>query len=561
MADRNLRCLLVSDFNVSNFAGYLENDEDAPALDALHGDFGQVIPALTNFTAPEWRQEPDFALVWTRPEKVIPSFALVLEHQPVAEEQLLAEVDAFTAAVHGAAQRLKAIFVVTWTLDATQRGLGMVDLRANGVARALLAMNLRLAQNLDAVANAFALDAQRWLTPAGRNASAPKLWYQAKIPFGNEVFLAAVADVKAAIRGLRGEARKLIVLDLDDTLWGGIVGDVGWENVQLGGHDPAGEAFQDFQRALKALTRRGIVLGIVSKNDEATALTAIRSNSEMLLRDSDFAGWRINWSDKAQNIANLVAELNLGLQSAVFIDDNPVERARVREALPDVLVPEWPESPLLYVSALQALRCFDAPAVSREDAARTSSYVSERQRADLKKQAGSLDEWLKSLGIKVTIELLSPANLKRAAQLLNKTNQFNLATRRLTEPELDGWAKQPGRAVWTFRVADRFGDAGLTGLASLDVRGGTAHVVDFLLSCRVLGRKVEETMVAWLVARAKELRAAEVCAEYLPTPKNKPVLEFWQRSGFECADGTHFTHRVADGYAQPECVEISTHSP
>ncbi|MBI3874568.1 MAG: hypothetical protein HY300_01070 [Verrucomicrobia bacterium] len=139
MAERNLRCLLVSDFNVSNFAGYLENDEGAPALDALHGDFGQVIAALTNFSAPEWQQEPAFALVWARPEKVIPSFALVLEHQPVAEEQLLAEVDAFTAAVLGAAQRLKAIFVATWTLDPAQRGAGMADLRKDGVARALLA--------------------------------------------------------------------------------------------------------------------------------------------------------------------------------------------------------------------------------------------------------------------------------------------------------------------------------------------------------------------------------------------------------------------------------------
>ncbi|MBI3874569.1 MAG: HAD-IIIC family phosphatase [Verrucomicrobia bacterium] len=370
-----------------------------------------------------------------------------------------------------------------------------------------------------------------------------------------------MADVKAAIRGLRGMARRLVVLDLDDTLWGGIVGDVGWENVQLGGHDPVGEAFQDFQRALKALTRRGIVLGIVSKNTESVALDAIRQNSEMILRDSDFAGWRINWSDKAQNMADLAAELNLGLQSIVFIDDNPVERARVREALPEVLVPEWPESPLLYVSALQSLRCFDAPAVSREDAARTQSYVSDRQRADLKKQAGSLDEWLKSLGIKVTVEPLSPANLKRATQLLNKTNQFNLATRRLTEPELDAWAKQPSRRAWAFRVADKFGDAGLTGLASLEVRDGVAHVVDFLLSCRVLGRKVEETMIAWLVARAKEFNAAEVRAEYLPTPKNKPVLEFWQRSGFECADGTRFTRRVADGCAQPDCVEVCGPQP
>jgi len=557
MADRNLRCLLVSDFNVANFAGYLENDAAEPVLDPVHGEFGQVVPVLTHFDAPPWSDAPDFAVVWTRPEKVIPSFALLLEHRPVAHELLDAEVDAFTHAVLGAARRLKAVFVPTWTLDPANRGLGMADLRADGgIGRALLAMNLRLTANLDAAPNAFALDAQRWLVHAGRNAGAAKLWYQAKVPFGNEVFQAAVADVKAAVRGLLGQARKFIVLDLDDTLWGGVVGDVGWENLQLGGHDPAGEAFQDFQRVLKALTRRGVVLGIASKNEEATALAAIRSNPEMVLRESDFAGWRINWDDKAANIADLAASLNLGLQSVVFIDDNPVERARVRDALPEALVPEWPESPLLYVSALHSLRCFDAPAVSREDGARTKSYVTGREREASRKQAGSLDDWLLGLGIMVTVEPLSQANLRRATQLLNKTNQFNLATRRLTEPELDSWAAQAGRGMWTFRVSDKFGDAGLTGLASLEKRGTTAHVVDFLLSCRVLGRKVEETMVAWLVARAAELGAVEMRADFIATAKNKPVLDFWRRSGFECVSEKSFTRLVADGYPQPGCVVV-----
>ncbi len=558
MDTRNFRCLLVSDFNPSNFASYLENDGEPPLLDALIGDFGQVVPLLTDFSAPPWQHEPDFAVVWTRPEGVIPSFQSLLDFQPVPERQLLDEVDAFAGALVQAAQKLKAVFVPTWTLDTSHRGLGMADLRKGNGARALLEMNLRLVANLDASANVFPLDAQRWLVFGGRQASSPKLWYQAKIPFGNEVFQAAVADVKAAIRGLRGQARKLIVLDLDDTLWGGIVGEVGWQNLELGGHDPVGEAFRDFQRTLKSLTRRGIVLGIVSKNTESVALTAIRENPEMVLKLEDFAGWRINWHDKAANLVDLVAELNLGLQSAVFIDNSPIERGRVRDDMPEVLVPEWPEDPLLYSTALRSLRCFDSPGISREDLERSQSYVADRGRADLKHQAGSLDEWLKSLGIKVTVEPLSPANLRRAAQLLNKTNQLNLTTRRMTEQELDSWAKPPGRRIWVFRVVDRFGDAGLTGLASLEKQGDTARIVDFLLSCRVIGRKVEETMVAWLVRQARELGSAEVRAEYRPTPKNPPCLEFWQRSGFGCQDPHVFTLRTEAGYPPPECVELIT---
>ena len=571
----NLRCLLVADFTTGNLAGYLENDEFAPVLDSLAGDFGQVIPLLTQPDHACWRDQPDFAVVWTQPEKVIHSFQSLLEFQPVPEAQLLAEVDTFCAALLAAAPRVKGLFVPTWTLEIAQRGWGMADFRAGrGLARALAAMNLRLAANLDSTANVFVMDAQRWLQHAGANATPAKLWYQAKIPFGNEVFQATVQDIKAAIRGLRGEARKLIVLDLDQTLWGGIVGDDGWENLRLGGHDAVGEAFVDFQRALKSLTRRGIVLGIVSKNTESVALAAIREHPEMVLRAADFAGWRINWSDKAANLIELVNELNLGLQSVVFIDDNPVERARVREALPEVLVPEWPENPLLYKSALLALRCFDTPAVSAEDAARTQAYVSERQRAELKEQAGSFDDWLKSLGIKVHVEPLSKQNLTRAAQLLNKTNQLNLATRRLTEAELMQWASAPGRGVWAFRVADRYGDSGLTGLASLEVSEGRtqrsaggppasretheapAVVVDFLLSCRVMGRKVEETMTHWLVQQAKAAGASELRADYLPTAKNKPCLEYFQRSGFVCDGANAFTWTTEKEYARPACVEL-----
>jgi HAD superfamily phosphatase (TIGR01681 family) len=198
-------------------------------------------------------------------------------------------------------------------------------------------------------------------------------------------------------QGITGGARKLVILDLDDTLWGGVVGDIGWSNLRLGGHDPVGEAYRDFQLALKALTRRGILLAVASKNEERTALEAITSQPEMVLSLDDFAGWRINWNDKVQNIIALASDLNLGLEAAVFIDDNPAERARVREALPSLLVPEWPKSPLNYVAALGALDCFDAPFVSAEDRQRTAMYVSERKRKQLQDDVPSLETWLSIL--------------------------------------------------------------------------------------------------------------------------------------------------------------------
>jgi FkbH-like protein len=399
------------------------------------------------------------------------------------------------------------------------------------------------------------LDAQRWLAVAGKQGSPLKSWYLGKIPFGTEVFAEAARDVHAALGAIAGRTRKLLVLDLDDTVWGGIVGDVGWENLRLGGHDGLGESFVDFQRAVKRLTKRGIILALVSKNEESTALEAIRKHPEMILREDDFVAWRINWHDKAANIVEIVKELNLGLQSVVFIDDNPVERARVREALPEVLVPEWPEDKYLYRSALAALRCFDVAAVTKEDAERTVLYAAERRRDQLQQKVGSIDEWLEGLGIKVVAEPLAAHNLQRTAQLLNKTNQLNLSTRRLTEAELLEWASAPHRKLWAVSVSDRFGDAGLTGIVSVEVEGERATIVDFVLSCRVMGRRVEASMVHIAVEHARSRGAARVEAKYLKTAKNKPTHDFWSGSGF-AADGDLFSWDAGAPFALPRAITL-----
>jgi FkbH-like protein len=545
--------VLVSDFTIDELANHFEALPGAVGLQAQVAPFGQVVQVLMQGPDPD---AADFAVVWTRPESAIPSFARIRSFETVDVSALADEVDQFCELVARGAARYRFVFVPTWTLPHYDRGLGLLDAREGGAARALAAMNLRLMDNLAKTPNVYVLDAQRWLSAAGKNACSPKLWYLGKIPFSSEVFAEAARDIQAAVGALGGEARKLLVLDLDDTLWGGIVGDVGWENLRLGGHDGLGEAFADFQHAVKNLTRRGIVLAVVSKNEEATALEAIRSHPEMVLREDAFVAHRINWRDKAQNILEIAKELNLGLQSVVFIDDNPVERARVREALPEVLVPEWPEDKHLYRSALASLRCFDTPSISKEDQERTALYAAERQREKLQASVGSMEEWLKSLGIVVTGEPVGPSNLARTVQLLNKTNQLNLSTRRLTEAELLEWVGGPGRSLWTINVSDRFGDAGLTGIVSVEVEGAEAKIVDFVLSCRVMGRRVEDTMVHVAVERARAQGAQRVVAHFRPTAKNKPCLSFWQGSGFANDGGERFSWDSSKPYALPDVVRL-----
>jgi FkbH-like protein len=524
-----LRGLVIADFTATELSRALASDAEAPVLAALDAPFGQVAQALLD---PPAGAGKDFALVWTRPEAALPAFARLIAGEAASEAELLADVDAHCALLARGLADYRFAFVPTWTLPPWQRGLGVRDARPGGLTRALAAANLRLMEALARSANVHVLSAERWLSAAGSAAHAPKLWHLGKVPFGSAVFAEAAADVKAALRGLTGGARKLVVVDLDDTLWGGIVGDAGWQSLRVGGHDAIGEAHLAFQRCLKALTRRGVVLAIASKNEESVALEALRRHPEQLLRLEDFVGWRINWRDKAQSIVELSRELNLGLQSIVFLDDSPVERARVREALPEVLVPELPEDKLLYPSALSALRCFDGPAPSREDGQRTQLYAAERERDALKETAGSLDQWLRNLGVRVRAERLSAHNLARAVQLFNKTNQMNLRTRRLTEAELLAWAQDPAHELLAISAGDRFGDAGLTGILGLAADGNALRIADFVLSCRVMGRKIEEAIVHLAVERARARGLATVEAELLPTAKNKPCLDFWKGSGF-----------------------------
>jgi FkbH-like protein len=546
------RGIVVADFTANDLALALERDDVlGPTIEAEIAPFDQVVQTLHALAQPN-QHTKDFAFVWTRPDRVSAAFARLLDGN-ATQADILAEVDVFVdriLAVRGASY----VFVATWTMPPYSRGHGMLDMRSGGVSRSINAMNLRLAERLEQSPNVFVLDAARWMT--GKSPYSSRLWYMSKVGFANDVFDNAAHDLRAALRGVRGEARKLLVLDLDDTMWGGIVGDVGWQNLRLGGHDPVGEALVEFQRAVVALSRRGVALAIVSKNEESVALEAIRCHPEMVVTPEHFAGWRINWRDKAQNISELAAELNLGLQSIVFIDDNPIERARVREALPQVFVPDWPEDKTQYVEAFQSLRCFDVPSISREDAERTKMYAQERVRHQLQSAVPSLDEWLDGLGTIVRFAPLSASNLPRTTQLLNKTNQMNLRTRRMSEPELMEWSCAKGRELWSVTVSDKLGDAGLTGIVGIETERAVATVTDYVLSCRVMGRRVEETILWFAVERARKHGASELRAPYAATSKNKPCLSLFEAQESFARVGDMFVWNGEKPYPRPRNIEV-----
>ncbi len=509
-----VQALIVADTVVNPIVRILSDPSNPPAIDASV-KFGQVRGALGD------AQGDGVLIVWTTPENTFASLAQLSRCEVMEAKGLLEEVDEFSQLVARTAERWRHVLVLSWALPPYRRWIAGMTMRPGGLAHSVMRMNLRLCEGLDGTKNVTVLDTQSWYAALGQPAFDPKLRALAKVNYSRDFFLKAAAEMKAVLRGILGYARKLVICDLDDTLWGGIVGDDGMENLRLGGHDGVGESFAEFQRELLALKNRGLLLAICSKNDPGLAMEAVERHPEMVLRAGDFAAIRISWRDKAQNIGSILDELNLLPSSAVFLDDNPVERDRVRYVFPEILVPELPADVAAYPSFLASLDCFETARITAEDQRRTLLYKEEAQRKEAASSADSLDEWLSSLGVVLTVKRLDRASLPRAAQLLNKTNQFNMATRRMEQQELWRWCQGQDRLALAFWVADKFGESGLTGLATADLREG--RIIDFVMSCRVMGKGIEEAILAVV---CDHLRNTAVSASYRKTERNGPFYQF-----------------------------------
>ena len=329
------------------------------------------------------------------------------------------------------------------------------------------------------------------------------------------------------MEGIALKRKKCLVLDLDNTLWGGVLGEDGIDSIKIGGDYP-GKAFLYFQEALLELSKSGVILTICSKNNEADVMEAWQKNPFNVLKKEHFAAWRINWNNKADNIRELAKELNIGTDSMVFVDDNPTERALIRQELPEVAVPEFPEQPYeLPVLFEQIVRdYFKVYSITDEDKKKTEQYKANAQRAQAQASFTNMTSYLRSLDIKIVIEQANEYNIPRIAQMTQKTNQFNLTTHRYTEEEVKGFLAD-GWKIWCISVADKFGDNGITGC--MMVNG--SEIDTLLLSCRILGKGIEFAFVKSVLSEIRSQGLTELRAIYLPTAKNGQVAEFYDKCG------------------------------
>ncbi len=361
----------------------------------------------------------------------------------------------------------------------------------------------------------------------------PVMYHMAKLPFAQKLVPFYAEQVCRIISAMSGKARRALILDLDNTLWGGVIGDDGLSGIELGQGNAVGEAYLAVQNTVLKLRQRGIVLAVCSKNNDTTARIPFREHPDMLLNESHIAVFRANWQDKVPNIQLIAETLNLGLESIVFFDDNPVERDRVRYELPEVAVPELPEDPAYYPRTLLAAGYFEAVYFSDEDKSRVENYQANAKRVALRETSTDLNTYLKTLQMKADLQPFGENGIKRIVQLISKTNQFNLTTYRHNESQTRDFMKNDQYFTLQVRLADAFGDNGMVSVVICKKSTEEWFIDTWLMSCRVVGRRLEEVVFYEIVKSAKFEGVKKITGVYIPTERNEIVRDHYLKLGFE----------------------------
>jgi FkbH-like protein len=510
-------------------------------LDVFSGAFGQYRQELLDPASPLLQFRPDLILLSLSARQAIAGVPIAATAEEV-EEVLARAIEELRELWRHARGTFNATVIQQSYLDVSEPLFGSYDRFVPAAPTRLIARLNDLLPRAAAQENVMLLDVARASARDGIDAWFDiARWLQGKMEIAPHAAPRYGELVARLIGAQRGKSRKCLVLDLDNTLWGGVVGDVGTAGIVLGEGSAEGEAHLALQRYARMLKDRGVILAVCSKNEPALAEAAFREHPEMVLRPADIAAFVVNWNDKAENLKDIAERLNIGLDSLVFVDDNPVERARVREALPMVAVPELPNDPALYVRCIAEAGYFEAVSFTSDDLRRGEQYATNAAREALRGVSQSVEEFLRGLEMSVTYGPIGPVDLARATQLINKTNQFNPTTRRYSADDVARFTAAPGDITLQFRLADRFGDNGLVSVMILRAADdpGVLDVDTWVMSCRVFGRQLEnEAMsIAVEVARSRGIRVLR--AEYIPSERNGVVSGLFKGLGFAEMSGSH----------------------
>jgi FkbH-like protein len=521
------------------------------ALDCVVGGYDQALQEAISPASELYSTKLDAVLI------AIDHRSLPLKASPGnrdAAEQMVAQCAELIQTIAAAVSANSGALCILQTIPKpVERLFGSLDRSMPGTLTSMInALNMRIVDIVNS-SDSLLLDVESTADLVGQSEwHSPAEWNLAKFPFSN-AYVPLYADHAARLIGsLRGKARKCLILDLDNTVWGGVIGDDGLEGIKIAQGDATGEAHLDLQRTALSLRDRGVVLAVSSKNSDDVARKPFREHPEMLLKEAHISVFQANWDDKATNIRAIAAELNLGLDAMVFVDDNPFERDLVRQMLPDVAVPELPDDPAFYARTVMAAGYFEAVGFSEEDRNRSKSYEDNARRVTLQRQAGNLGEYLQSLDMKITFAAFDTIGRARISQLINKSNQFNLTTRRYTEAQVAELEGVKDAFTLQVRLEDKFGDNGMISVVICKLSQPATWDIDtWLMSCRVLGRQVEQMVLRELILQGRRLGITRLTGAWHPTDKNGIVREHYAKLGFsktaEREDGATFWAIGTDG--------------
>jgi FkbH-like protein len=502
-------------------------------LECIHAAYGQMTQEALDPSSRINSSQPDAVLL------AVDYRGLPLQFIAGDAAAERADIDSAVAQINTIREGIRlhcgAVVIVQTVAPPPETLFGGFDCIVPGTPRRLIErLNHAITESV-AGTNDLVLDVARLAETVGLGTwHSPALWNLAKLPFDDSCLPIYADHLMRLIAALRGRSRKCLILDLDNTVWGGVIGDDGLEGIKIAQGDATGEAHLAVQQLALSLRRRGIVLAVSSKNTDEIARAPFREHPEMLLKEEHFAVFQANWNDKATNIKAIAEELSLGLDAMVFLDDNPVERALVRQVLPQVAVPELPEDPAWYARTLAAAGYFESIAFSAEDRARADMYQSNARRVALQSQAGDLDAYLASLGMEILFAPFDRVGRARISQLINKSNQFNLTTRRYSEAEVAAAEEESEVFTLQVRLVDRFGDNGMISVVICRPdRSGVWAIDTWLMSCRVLGRRVEQMVLREIILHARESGLQTLIGTYHPTEKNGLVRDHYHKLGFE----------------------------
>ena len=518
-------------------------------------EYGTIYQTALNPESELYAFNPD--IIWTfinyRDLDLVPLTSLSLDE---AAEEVAKAIEAINSLVKAIQRQCGAQIIINNSDRPLEREFGNLDVSLPCSRTALIQrFNLELGSSvpsgvlifdLSYIAEKYGL--QKWHDET--------YWHHSKHAFSLNAAGFVAHSMAKLIRGARGESRKCLVLDLDNTLWGGVIGDDGIEGIVLGQGNAEGEAFIAFQHYLKALKNRGVILAVCSKNQEEIASEAFRSHPEMVLQLEDFSAFICNWQNKADNIRDIADILEIGLESFVFVDDNPVERAQVRTELPIVAVPELPEDPAYYLRTLDQESYFEITAFSEEDKNRSAMYNGNAQRKVSKNKFSDIEGFLTDLSMKAQIGKFDQLNLPRISQLINKSNQFHLTTTRYSEIQLRKMISQKSYEGLWFKLQDRFGDNGLIAVIILHQIDDVLEVDTWAMSCRVLSRGVEDLVHNEIVNVGKERGVKKLRGRYIPTKKNKIVANLYgQLNWLECEHANTWEIAINDALLRKNYIE------